>query len=120
DDVANGGAARKSGGGVGLAALDADVEFVEFAFRALQLGGPLHILLGLDRSLRDGCDVALALDRKSRNRLAGLGNSVDDPLRPSRFDADDDGSGHVGVGAGADHGTEEELEIFAELQAAVG
>ncbi len=61
----------------------------------------------------------MALDGEGRDRFAGRGDAVDDPLRPVRLDPDDDHGGDVRVGAGADQGAEVQLEIGAELQPAV-
>jgi hypothetical protein len=76
------------------------------------LGGPGG---GADR-----LEIALLLDRELRDRLAGLADAVGDALGPARLDADHHDSGHVGVGAGADHGAEMQLQVLAELQAAIG
>ena len=40
----------------------------------------MHELLGLARGGGDGRDVAVALDREARHRLAGLGDAVDDTV----------------------------------------
>jgi hypothetical protein len=76
------------------------------------LGGPGG---GADR-----LEIALLLDRELRHRLAGFADAVGDALGPARFDADHHDRGHVGVGAGADHGAEMQIKVLAELQAAIG
>ena len=64
--------------------------------------------------------VAVQLDAEAGHRLAGLGDAVDDALGPAVLDADHHHGGDVGVGAGADQRAEMQLEVGAELQAAVG
>ena len=118
--VADGRAGGEAGRRVGLAALGRDPEFGDVALLALQLGGPLHELLGLARGLGDGGDVAVALDAEADDRLAGLGDAVDDPLRPAASMPMTTHGGDVRVGAGADQRAEVQLEVLAELQAPVG
>src|SRR5262249_1967485 len=88
--------------------------------RTLELRGPVQELLGLVGSLGHGGDIAVALDAEADHWLAGLGDAVDHALGPAVLDADDDGGSHVGVGAGADQCAEEEGEVGAELQPAIG
>ena len=90
------------------------------ALLALELGGPLQELLGLVGGLGDGGDVAVALDAEADHRLAGLGDAVDHAGGPAVLDADDDDGGDVGVGAGADQRAKVQIEVGAELQAAIG
>ena len=106
--------------GVALAALGRDPQVLDVALLALELGGPLHELLGLVGGLGDGGDVAVALDAEADHRLAGLGDAVDDALGPAVLDADHDHGGDVGIGAGADQRAEVQIEVGAELQPAVG
>ena len=65
-------------------------------------------------------DVAVQLDAEAGHRLAGLGDAVDDALGPAFLDADHHAGGDVWIGAGADDGAEEQVEVFAELQPAIG
>ena len=53
------------------------------------------------------------------NRLACLGNAIDDPLRPARLDTDDNHGGNIGIGTGADHCPEMQLKVFTKLQPAI-
>ncbi len=92
---------------------------LKLALRALQLGGPLDVFLGLVRRGSDGLDVAVAFDGEAGDGLAGLGDAVDDAPGPTWLDADDDDGRDVGIRSSADHGAEVQLEVFAELQAAV-
>ena len=64
--------------------------------------------------------VAMLLDTETGDRLTGGGDAVDDLLGPATLDADDDDGCDVGIGAGTDEGTEMQLEVFTELQPAVG
>ncbi len=41
-------------------------------------------------------------------------------LRPASLNANHDYGGNVWIAAGADHGAEEQFEVLAELQAAIG
>ena len=118
--VADGRAGGEAGGGVALAALGRDPEIGDVAFLALQFGGPLHVFLGDVGRLRDGGDVAVAFDAEADDRLAGLGDAVDHALGPAVLDADDDDGGDVRIGAGADQRAEMQIEVLAELQAAIG
>ena len=76
------------------------------------------------RALRDALAMVVMSPFPSmENPATGLpvfGDAVDDAAGPRRLDADDDARGHVRVRADADQGAEEELEVFAELQTAVG
>ena len=119
DDVADGRAARQPRGRVALAALDRDVQLLEVAPGALDLGGVLKELLRHARRIGGGLKIAAALDREPFDRLAGRLDAVDDLLRPPRLDADDDGSGDVGVAPRADHRPEEQIQVFAELKPTV-
>ena len=112
-----GGNARR---GVGFAALSGNPQLVHAALGALQLGGVVHKFLGLERSGADGLQVAVLLNAEAGHRLAGFGNAVHHALGPLGFDADNHHSGHVGVAAHADQRTEMQVQVFAELQAAVG
>ena len=106
--------------GIGLAALAGDPQVLQRALFALNAGGEVHELLGLARGAHDGVVLAVQLDAEARHRLAGLGDAVDDALRPQFLDADDDDRGDVGIRAGADEGAEVQVEVGAELQPAVG
>ena len=66
----------------------------------------MNKLLGLTASRSDHLMVAVLFDGKARHRFVGLGDAVDDALRPRRLDADDYNGSDVGVGAGADQGAE--------------
>jgi hypothetical protein len=68
----------------------------------------------------DRVDVAILLDGETLDRLAGLGDALDDLAGPARLDADDDDAGDVRIGAGADQRAEMQLQVGAELQAAIG
>ena len=61
----------------------------------------------------------MALDGEALDRLAGLGNALDDAAGPARLDADYDHCRHVGIAAGADQGPEMQFQVFAELQAPI-
>src|SRR6478609_8030253 len=119
NDVSNGGAAREAGGRIRFTAFHGHVKLAQFAFAALPLGGPLHELLGLERSLGGGADVALAFDGETRDRLSGFGDAIDDALRPTRLNANDNGGGNVGIASGTDHRTEKKVEVLAELEPAI-
>src|SRR5215203_6530530 len=58
--------------GVGLAALDADREVLQFHRFASQLRGPLHEFLGLPRSPTYGLQIPATLYREGGHRLARL------------------------------------------------
>jgi hypothetical protein len=77
-------------------------------------------VLGLARGVHDGLQVAVLLDRETGDRLARLGDAVDDLAGPARLDADHHHRGDIGVRARSDHGAEMQVEVLAELQPAVG
>src|SRR6185437_958893 len=118
--VADGRARREAGRGVALAAFGRDPQVGDVALLFLELRGPLHVVLGDARGLRDRHDVAGAFDAEAGHRLAGLGDAVGDDLGPAILDADHHAGRDVRVRAGADDGAEERLEVLAELQAPVG
>ncbi len=100
--------------------LRGDPQVGDVALLALQLAGPLHVLLRLPRRGADGVKVAVLFDGEAGDGLAGLGDALDHAIRPGRLDADDHYGGDVGVRAGADERVEVQIEVGAELQAAVG
>ena len=118
--VADGRAGGQAGGGVALAAFGRDPQLGQAAFLFLQLGRPVDVFLGLPAGLADGLEIALLLDREALDRLAGRRYAVDDDLGPFRLDADHDNGGDVRVRAGADDGAEMQVQVLAELQAAIG
>ena len=118
--VADRRAGGEAGGGVALAALGRDPELGDVALLARQLRRPLQVFLGGVGRLCDGGDIAVAFDTKADYRLAGLLDAVDHDLGPAVLDADHDDGGDVRVGAGADQRPEVQVEVFAELQAAIG
>src|SRR6185437_10134175 len=118
--VADGRAGGEPGRCVALAALGRDPEFGKVALLALQFGGLLQIILCGACRLGDGVDVAVELYAEAGYRLAGLGNPVDDALRPPILNADHDAGRNIGICARADDGAEKSFEIFAELQPAIG
>ena len=118
--VADRRAGGETGRGVALAAFRRDPQLGEVALLALELGGLLQIVLGDARGLGDRHDVAGAFDAEAGHRLAGLLDAVDDPAGPAVLDPDHDHRRDIGIGAGADDGAEERLEVLAELQPAIG
>jgi len=52
--------------------------------------------------LDEGFPIAVLFDAEAGDGLAGLGDALDDAVRPHGFDSDDDHGGDVGVAAGAD------------------
>ncbi len=80
----------------------------------------MYEFLGLAGRIHDGLQITILLDRKSGNRLACLGNAVSNFLGPARLDTYNDNSGHIGVGTGPDNCAEMQVEVFAELQPAIG
>ena len=109
----------RPGGGVALAALGRHPQVANPTLLALQLRGSLQELLGLVGGLGDGGDIAVALDAEAHHRLAGLGDAFDHAIGPAVLDADHHHGRDVRVGAGADERAEEQVEVGAELQAAV-
>src|SRR5262245_24756127 len=118
--VAHGRARGEAGGRVGLAALGGYPQIGDRAFLAGELGGPLQKILGRARRLGDGAEIAGALDAEAGDRLAGRRDAVDDAPGPAVLDADHHHRRDVRVGAGADQGAEEQVEVGAELQPPVG
>ena len=80
----------------------------------------MNEVLGSPAGIHDGLQIAVLLDREADHRLAGCRDAVHHLLGPARFDADDNACGDVRVGTRADDGPEMQLEIFAELEAAIG
>ena len=119
DQVADRRTGRETGRRVRLTALGRNPELRHFARLALKFGRPLHQFHGLARCIGHDLDLAMALDRKSLDRFAGLGDAFDHAASPLRLDSDDDHGGDVRVAAGADQGAEMKLEVLAELQTAV-
>src|SRR5690606_13018178 len=105
--------------GVALAALGRNPQLGDVAFLPLQLGRPLHQLLRLIGGAHDGVDVAVQLDPKPNDWLAGLGDALDDPVGPSFLDADDNNGSNVRIAPDADQRAEVELQVGSELEAAV-
>ena len=64
--------------------------------------------------------LASVLTGVDHRPIAGLGDPLDDLLRPARLDPDHHGRRHVGVGAGADDRAPEQLQVLAELKPPVG
>jgi hypothetical protein len=118
--IADSRARAQPGGGVALAAFGGYPQIGNRTLLALQFGCPVNKFLGLARGIHDGLQIAVLLDGKAGHRLAGCRNAVDDLLRPAGLDADDDAGRDIGIGAGADHGAEMQIEILAELQPAIG
>ncbi len=118
--VADGRAGREAGRGVALTALGRHPQLGNIALFALELGGPLHVVLGDARCLRDRVDVAVELDAEAGHRLAGLLDALDDAGGPAVLNADDDDRGDVWIGAGADQRAEMQFEVLAELQTSIG
>src|SRR5579864_5678913 len=117
--VAYGGTRCEPRGRIALTTLGGDPEFGERALNAQLRGCVVNELLRFAGSRRDRRDVAVALDRESGSRFAGCGDARDYALSPCRFDTDDNTSRHVWVGSGSDHRPEVQIQISAELQAAV-
>ena len=63
--------------------------------------------------------VAVAFNTKANNRLASLGNAVNNALGPAVFNTDHHDSRHVGVAACADQGLEVQIKVRTELQTAI-
>jgi hypothetical protein len=118
--VADGRAGGQAGGRVRFAALGRHPKLRDRELFALQLRGCLEVVLGDAARLGDRHEVARALDAEARHRLAGLGDAFDHALRPAVLDADHHDRRDVRVGARADQGAEVEVEVLAELEAAVG
>src|SRR5262249_28277013 len=118
--VADGRAGGEAGGGIGLAALGGDPQVGDGALLARKLRGPLQVVLGDARGLGDGAEVARAFYAESRDRFSGRRDAVDHALGPTVLDADDHHGRHVGVCAGPGRRAEERVEVFAELQSAIG
>ena len=95
---------------------------LEVALRALQLRRPLHKLLGF---VLEACAMRamspLPSMEKSGHRLAGLRDAVDNTfcVQPGSMPITT-AAATLGLRAGADHGAEEQLEVLAELQPAIG
>ena len=62
----------------------------------------------------------MQLDAKALHGFARCSDCVDDFLRPTVLDPDDNDRGHVRIASSADQRAEMQLEISAELQTAVG
>ena len=118
--VADGRAGAEAGGGVALAAFRRDPQIGDAAFFLFQLGCPVQEFLGLVGGLGDGGDVAVALDAEADHGLAGFRDALDHAVGPAVLDADHHDGCDVRVAAGADQGAEMQIEVGAELQAAVG
>ena len=82
---------------VALAALGRDEEVLDRAGLALLLAGPLQKLHRLPRRRGNGIEIAVPLDRKPFDRLAGLCDPVDHTRGPLRLDADHDARRDVGI-----------------------
>src|SRR5215470_386242 len=106
-------------GRVRLAALRRHPEVLERRLAALERCRVVDELLRLLRGVHDRRVVAVVLDREPLDRLTGLGDAVDDPLRPAGLDADHDDHRDVRVRAGADQRAAVQVEVGAELQAPV-
>src|SRR5262249_30338328 len=119
EEIADSGTTRQTGGRIRLAALHADVQVAEVAIGALQLGCPLHEFLRAIGRISDRLNISAALDRETFDWLAGFGDAIDNVLGPAGLDADHDHSGNIRVAANTDHRSEEQLKVFAELQATV-
>src|SRR5580698_2484176 len=119
DDVTDSRAAGEAGCCVRLAALYADIQLVQVTFLSLKFRCPLDVLLGLIGSACDRGDVPFAFDRKALDRLARLGDSIDDTLSPAGFDANDHNSRYVWVAACSNHGAKEQLQVLAKLKTAI-
>ena len=120
EDAADGRVGGQAGCGVRLAALGAHPEILDAERLAAQLGGVLDELHRLPGCHLDGLQVAVPFDGEARHRLAGLGDLIDHALRPHRLDADDDRRRNVRIAADAGKRAEGQIEVFAELQAAIG
>src|SRR6056297_2842100 len=119
-EVADRRARSKPRGGIGFTAFRRYPQLGQRAlFTQLRAGG-VDEFLCLARSRRDGLDVAVLLDREARYGFAGLGDAVDDLLRPAWLDADDYAGSHVRIRPRTDHGSEMEIEVRAELQPPIG
>ncbi len=87
----------------------------QVAFLAVDLGRVLDEALGGAARIHYRLMLAVALQRKAFDGLAGLGDAVDDSARPAGLDPDDHDRGDVGVTSGADQRAEMQLEVLAEL-----
>src|SRR5207302_516769 len=61
----------------------------------------------------------MTFDGESSNGLSGFGDSIDDLLRPNRFDSDDHARRDIRILSGSDQRIEMKLEVFTELQASI-
>ena len=71
------------------------------------------------RCTHDGVVIAVLLDAETNHGLTRFGNAIDDTLGPAFFDADHDDGSDIRIRAAADEGTEMQIQIGAELQAAI-
>src|ERR1700722_1259458 len=79
----------------------------------------MHELLCLARGGRHRSDVAVALNVEAGHRFARRCNSIYDTLRPHWLNTDDDAGRDIRIGSGANHRTEVQIKVCAELQPAI-
>ena len=80
----------------------------------------MNELARLARRRGNGADVSVAFDRETGDGLASFGDAFDDLIGPCGLDSDDDAGGDIGIRACSDQSAEVQLEIFPELETAVG
>ena len=80
----------------------------------------LHHAIGRAGCIGDGVDIAILFDGEAFHWLARFGDAFNDAAGPAWFDANHDNAGDIRVAARADQRAEMQIQIGAELQAAIG
>ncbi len=119
DETPDGGTRGQAGSGVALTAFGGNEKILDGTGFPLLLGGPLDEVARIARRIRDRCDVAIAFDCETGDRLAGFRDAVDHATGRAWLNADHHTGGYIGIAAGADQRAEMKFEVFGELEAAV-